>query len=155
MYVNVVLNHFWKWWQLEYLLDLRESHRQQCAGSNGEGATTVKIGDIVLLQEDKPHAFWRLARVKQLITGCDGRVRAAIPAVPLGDRQTCIFQRPIQLLYALETDVQISSGNQVIKAVQAVVQTTQPAKEHPEETQVRPRRAAALNASQRLSELDY
>ena len=95
-YLNVVLNHFWKRWQLEYLLDLRESHRLQCAGSSTYNATTVKTGDVVLLQEDKPRAFWRLARVRQLITGRDGRVLVAILAVPSGDGQTSAFQRPIQ-----------------------------------------------------------
>lgn len=154
-YLNVVLNHFWKRWQSEYLLDLRESHRQQCAGSSSDGATTVKTGDVVLLQEDKPRAFWRLARVKQLITGRDGRVRAAILAVPSREGQISTFQRPIQLLYPLETNVQTTSGSQVPKAVPAIVQTTQPTREPPEEIQVRPRRAAALKARERLSELDY
>lgn len=95
-YLNVVLNHFWKRWQFEYLLDLRESHRQQHAGRSSDGATTVNTDDIVLLQEDKLHAFWRLARVKQLITGRDGRVRVHILTVPSGDGQTSTFQRPIQ-----------------------------------------------------------
>ena len=76
-YLNVVLNHFWKRWQLEYLLELTESHRQQYAGSSSNDATTISTDDIVLLQEDKPRALWRLARVKQLITGQGGRVRAA------------------------------------------------------------------------------
>ena len=56
-YVNVVLNHFWKRWQLEYLLDLRESHRQQHASSGGDDGTTINAHDVILLQEDKPRAF--------------------------------------------------------------------------------------------------
>lgn len=48
-YLNVVLNHFWKRWQMEYLLELRESHRQQLAGCSSDGATSVKADDIVLL----------------------------------------------------------------------------------------------------------
>ena len=117
--------HFWKRWQLEYLLDLRESHRQQHAGSSGDNGTTINAGDVVLLQEDKPRAFWRLARVKQLITGRDGRVRVAILAVSSGDGQPSIFQRPIQLLYPLETNVKASSYNQVPEAGPTVVQSTQ------------------------------
>jgi len=62
-YLNVALNHFWKRWQFEYLLDLRESHQQQHTGRSSDGATTINTSDIVLLQEDKPHSFWRLARV--------------------------------------------------------------------------------------------
>lgn len=63
---------------------ISESHRQQHASSGGDDGTTINAHDVVLLQEDKPRAFWRLARVKQLITGCDGRVRAAILAVSSG-----------------------------------------------------------------------
>ena len=95
--LNVVLNHFWKRWQFEYLLELREAHRQQYAGSCNNDTNTIDAGDIVILHEDKPRAFWRLARVKQLITGRDGRVRAAILAVPSGDGQTSTFQRLINL----------------------------------------------------------
>lgn len=134
VYRNAVLNHFWKRWQAEYLLDLRDSHRQQCAGRRGNGAIKASIRDVVLLQEDKPLALWRLASVKQLITGSDGRVRAAILAVPSGHGQTSIFQRPIQLLYPLETDVQISSGNKPPEAGPTAVQLTQstqdPQKKH-------------------------
>ena len=88
VYLNIVLNHFWKQWHLENLLELRKSHPQQYTGCSGDCATTVKTGDVVLLQEDKACAFWILARVKQLITGCDGRVRAAILAVPSEEGQT-------------------------------------------------------------------
>ena len=112
-YLNVVLNHFWKQWQFEYLLDLRESHRQQHTGRSSDDATAINTSDIVLLQEDKPCAFWRWARVKQLITGRDGRVRAAILTVPSGDGQTSTFQRPIQRLYPLEMDVKASSGSKL------------------------------------------
>ena len=50
-YLSVVLNHFWKQWQLEYLLDLRKSHQQQHIGSHSDGAATINTGDIVLLHE--------------------------------------------------------------------------------------------------------
>ena len=154
MYLNVLLNHFQKQWQLGYLLDLRESNRQQCSSSSGDDATTINTGDV-LLQEDNPRAFWRLARVKQLIIGLDGRVRAAILAVSSGDGQTSAFQRPIQLLYPLEPNLKTSSGNQVPETRPTVVQPTQSSQDSPEETQVRLKRAAALKAKERLSELDY
>ena len=72
------------------MLDLRESNRQQCSSSSGDHATTINTGDV-LLQEHNPRAFWRLARVKQLIIGLDGRVRVAILAVSSGDGQTSAF----------------------------------------------------------------
>ena len=100
--------------------------------------------------------------MKQLITGCDGRVRVAILAVSSGDGQTSTFQRPIQLLYPLETDVKTSSGNQVPEMGPTVAQPTQLTQNPPMEiqdlaegTRPRPKRAAALKAKERLSELDY
>ena len=100
--------------------------------------------------------------MKQLIKGRDGRVRAAILAVPSGDGQTSTFQRPIQLLYPLETDVKTNSGNQVSEMGSTIVQPTQLTNEPPEEihsppegTRARPKRAAALKAKERLSQLDY
>ena len=154
-YLNTVLNHFWKQWQLEYLLDLRESHRQRNAGSNRDDATTINTGDVVLLQEEKPRAFWRLARVKQLITGRDGRVRAAMLTVPSGDGQTSTFRGPIQLLYPLESDVKTNSGNQASETGPTVSQPTSLTQDPPEGTRAMPKRAAALKAKKRLSELDY
>ena len=143
-YLNVVLNHFWKRWQLEYLLDLRESHPQQYAAHNCDDVTTINAGDVVLLQEEKRHAFWRLAIVKQLIKGRDGRVRAAILAVPSDDGQTSAFQRPIQLLYPLETDVKTNPGNQVSESGPTIVQPTQLTNEPPEGTRARPKSTGLL-----------
>ncbi len=157
-HLNVVLNHFWKRWQLEYLADLRESHRQQLSGRSGDDTTTVKVGDIVLLHEEKPRAFWRLARVKQQITGRDGRVRAAILTVPSGEGQTSTFQRPIQLLYPIETSVGTSPGNQARETAQSIRSTQASPGEPeniPEEMRTRPRRIAAFKARERLREIDY
>ena len=103
-HLNVVLNHFWKHWKSEYLLSLREVHRE-C--STNSSVAPINTGDIVILQEDKPRAMWRLAKVKELITGRDGKVRAAILTVPANDGQSTItLQRPVQVLYPLETSGQ-------------------------------------------------
>lgn len=120
------------------MLDLGESHCQQCAGSSDDDATAINTGDA-LLQEDKLHAFWRLDRVRQLIIGHDGRVRVAILAVPSGDGQTSAFQKPIQLLYPLEPDLKTSSGTQAPETRATIVQPTQSTQDFPKETRVRPR----------------
>ena len=53
-HLNSVLNHFWKWWNKEYLLELRDAHRQRHVRSS----TPVKIGDIVLVHDqDHPRGF--------------------------------------------------------------------------------------------------
>lgn len=51
-----VINHFWRRWTKEYLLELREAHRQRhrtVAGTND-----VEPGDIVLIHDqDNPRGF--------------------------------------------------------------------------------------------------
>ena len=75
-HLNVVLNQFWKRWQREYLLELREAH--QYSSGNSDACSAVSIGDIVLVHDDKPRGFWRLARIENVITGRDGQIRRAI-----------------------------------------------------------------------------
>jgi len=99
-HLNNVLNHFWRRWRQEYLLELRECHRY----SRGrESTTTVEVGDIVLLYDDAlPRSFWKLARVQKLITGRDGKTRGAIVKVPAKSGGTTTLRRPVQLFYPLE-----------------------------------------------------
>ena len=76
-HLNNVLNHFWRCWRQEYLLELRECHRY----SRGkESAPTVEVGDVVLLYDDALPR--KLARVQELITGRDGKPRGAVPSFP-------------------------------------------------------------------------
>lgn len=42
-HLNNLLNHFWKRWRQEYLLELHNSHRQAKANTS---ATPIKAGDI-------------------------------------------------------------------------------------------------------------
>ena len=99
IHLNVVLNQFWRRWSQEYLLELRESHRRQTGTDN---PIEVAVGDIVLVHGDQPRAFWKLAQVKELIKGRDGKSRAAILSVSSEKGRTTVLQRPIQLLYPLE-----------------------------------------------------
>ena len=65
-HLNSVLNHFWKQWKGEYLLQLRESHRY---GSNEAQTTTILADDVVLVHDDGPQAMWKLANVEKVVTG--------------------------------------------------------------------------------------
>ena len=62
-HLNSVLNHFWKRWKGEYLLELQESHRYGSSGAQ----TTISAGDIVLVHDDVPWVSWRLAKVEVVI----------------------------------------------------------------------------------------
>ena len=162
-HLNVVLNQFWKRWSREYLLELRESHRHQ-AGTDGPVA--VAAGDVVLVQEDKPQAFWKLAQVKELISGRDGKLRGAILAVSSEKGRTTILQRPIQLLYPLEIKgqikqpTQLASNKPTLEHVERVPESETQIQVHDEQdpeprrlkgtSTERPKRAAALKARERV-----
>ena len=100
-HLNVVLNQFWKRWQREYLLELREAHRYS---SSGAKADAISIGEIVLVHDDKPRGFWKLARVEEVITGQDGNVRGAVVRVSSEKGRSTMLRRPLQRLYPLEIE---------------------------------------------------
>lgn len=94
-YLNSVLNHFWRCWSHEYLLELRESHRCRVA----KDRTPIKVGDVVLLEDqDKPRGFWRLARVEKLLSGKDDKVRGAEIRVSTPSGQPSTLWRSVTLL---------------------------------------------------------
>ena len=88
-HLNNVINHFWRRWS-EYLLELRESHRQHASVKN---KLSIKRGDIVILEEkNKPCEFWKLTCVEELLAGKDGKVwgaqtRSSTPQGQFNDTQ--------------------------------------------------------------------
>ena len=52
-----------------YLTSLREFHN-----SSGDNRQRVKVGDVVLVHNEGPRINWRLAVIKDLITGGDNLV---------------------------------------------------------------------------------
>lgn len=104
-HLNSVLNHFWRRWRGEYLLELRESHRYSSSDTH---ATTICVGDIVLVHDDAPRALWKLAKVEEVVTGRDGHNRGAVIWVP-GKNHSKLLRRPIQRLYPLETNCHMES----------------------------------------------
>jgi len=74
-HLNSVLNHFWKRWSKEYLLELLESHRHSSASRK---LPDVNIGDVVVVHDgDHPRGFWKLALVERLISGRDGHIEGS------------------------------------------------------------------------------
>lgn len=99
-YLNSVINHFWKRWSREYLLELRDAHRHH---NNNTLTAPVKPGDVVVVHDEgHPRAFWKLARVKELIVGRDGQPRGAVLRLPRKSGQQTTLQRPLQLIHPLE-----------------------------------------------------
>ncbi|XP_065903865.1 uncharacterized protein [Dysidea avara] len=73
-HLNKTLNHFWRRWEEEYLLQFRESHRY--SGTTNHKTNVLQEGQVVLMySEGSPRGFWKLARIHTLIKGEDGHVR--------------------------------------------------------------------------------
>ena len=79
-HLNGVLNHFWKRWSKEYLLELRESHRHS---STSGALPEISVGDMLVAHiEDHHRGFWKLAWIERLITGRDGHTQGAVLRLP-------------------------------------------------------------------------
>ena len=91
-HLRTLINNFRERWRLDYLTALREHHR-----SFGNNQQTIKAGDVVQIHDESPRTRWKLAIVEDLITGNDGRVRAAKIRTASG-----FTNRPIVKLYPLE-----------------------------------------------------
>ena len=108
-YLNSVINHFWRRWSKEYLLELRDSHRHRTTNKEGP---FIKTGDVVLIhEEDKPRGFWRLARVQRLLPGKDDEIRGAILRVSGKNGRISILQRPVQRLFPLEINYEMDQSS--------------------------------------------
>ena len=115
-HLNKTLNHFWKRWKMEYLLELRESHRY--GPKTDPKNISPSEGDVVLMHSDsKLRGFWKLVKVHQLIKGHDGLVRGAIVRVPTKEGKTTLLRRPLRCLYPLECNSGVgreqTSGDEV------------------------------------------
>ena len=87
---------FWKRWEKEYLLQLRNFHE---VSQPHKRPGKVRIGDIVLQEDCRPRHMWK-ARVEELKVGRDGAKRTAV----LRGADGGVFIRPIQLVIPLDVD---------------------------------------------------
>ena len=93
------LNLFWKVWQEEYLLSLREKLPIYHKGSKFKNVKVPKEGDIVLIKDDNmPRSSWKLGKIQRLKTGIDGVIRSAEILLP----SHTVISRGINFLYPLE-----------------------------------------------------
>ena len=72
-----------------------------------------KVNDIVIIKDNKlPRQQWRLGRITDLIIGRDKKIRAV--KLLVGKTGT-IMERPINLIYPLECDVNIAESMNVVE----------------------------------------
>ena len=61
-HLNKMLDHFWKCWRHEYLLELRLDQK------NGDKVKFISIGQVVLIHdENHSRGLWKLAHIEELI----------------------------------------------------------------------------------------
>lgn len=105
---KLLLEQFIKQWRTEYLTGLREQ-TSATASVRGSGSS-ISEGDIVIVKGDStPRAFWRLARVEELLPGKDGKTRSAI--IKLGGGNLSTTRRPIELLIPIEVKSNLSDNS--------------------------------------------
>ena len=137
-----LLEMFTKLWRRDYLLSLREGVTKNDKLSS---KSQIKCGDIVLLLNEKTRrAFWRLARVEEILAGKDGVVRVAKIRVLSNDNRVTILRRSVKHLIPLEVpsddDVQTTIANN-----EDQVERKQTAKESEEQQETtRSKRTAAI-----------
>ena len=75
-YINTLLEHFWKRWLQEYVINLRETHKHSRKIQSSK--TLISVGDIVLIYESNiSRAKWKIGRIYELNFSTDGNVRSA------------------------------------------------------------------------------
>ena len=85
---------FWRRWRTEYLTELREAHRNM---KRLKGPIIpIAVGDIVIVYDERhPRGFWKIGRVKKLISGVDGEIRGASVRVHTTGTNTSTLNRRI------------------------------------------------------------
>ena len=110
MYLVKKINHFWSRWRNEYLVDLREVHR-----NNGHKIPDISIGDVVQVKEDNvKRGQWKMGVVVELIKDKTGIARGAKVRVN-GKGKLEILNRPLQKLFPFEVQSQIMNGKKEVE----------------------------------------
>ena len=103
-----LLDQFLNSWRKNYLLSLREAHMSKQTPQHKY--PLISVGDVIILKDDlTKRMFWKLGIVKELITGRDGQIRAALIKVP---NYTKLLRRSITHLIPVELQ---ADGNSVVE----------------------------------------
>ena len=92
------LNQFWKIWNKEYLLSLRERNQSVLKQSRKSVMQIPQVGDVVLIKENLPRGQWKVGRISKLIKGKDDVIRSAKVMLPSKGS----LHRALKLLYPIE-----------------------------------------------------
>ena len=100
-HLNQVLEHFWKRWSKEYLVNLREFHQAKA----GPEPRKPKIGDVVIIHDDGlPRGSCRTGEIREYLPSRDGEVRGVILKVTRKNGKHATLRRPVQKLFPLDVN---------------------------------------------------
>ena len=99
--LSKILDEFWNRWHADYLLALRER-----SAKTSHGSKTAKVGDIVIIHDEKPRSIWKLGVVTRVFPGIDGVVRSAKVRTSNSE-----VSRPLIKLYPLELNHVVDDEN--------------------------------------------
>ena len=102
--LNLLLTHFRNRWRNEYLTGIREYQQLSSTKQNH----TVKVGDIINIQDKVPRLRWRMGKVDKFLPGRGGVVRAEELTTLDKSQRIIRMKRPIQKLYPLEVSAAVS-----------------------------------------------
>ena len=142
VYLQRLIDKFWNRWSKEYLLELRESHRNTLQDSSPQ---EISVGEMVVVHDDNQRrGLWNLGKIEKLIEGEDHRIRSAVVRVHGEGRKTKTLKRPINKLYSLEVRSQDEDKSGSVN----VHETQRDMEPEPtnDQRELRPRRKAALKA---------
>ena len=110
-YLQSLIDHYWKRFQSEYLLDLHQHHINVFKGNYDEFSRLV-LGDVVLIKDDVSKSnIWKKGKVEKLIMG-----RGALLEVCHAGRVS-FLERPVQKDIPLE----VAKNNLIENNVSSVV----------------------------------
>ena len=136
------LNSLWKVWKDDYLLNLPERRQTHVKGPRIQAAEEPKEGSILLLKEDLPRGVWKMAKITELISSNDGKIRGAKVLLPT----TKVLNRPLNLLYPLECDsgrkIEMTQDGEQLKGTEEIISNT-----------LRPTRGTAIRAREQMQKL--
>jgi len=140
---QIHLSHFWKTWTDDYLLSLRERHRNPNLRSGRiKTHNQIAINDVVLIHDTLPRGAWKLAKVKELVQSNDGQIRSATVILP----SKRILIRPLNLLFPLECSSSGPIGDGSVTNDDCTKGKNTSDDVLPTDATVRPQRRAALKA---------
>ena len=125
-YISKLSNTLWLRWSKEYLTFLKQK------GGFNNNSSCPNIGDVVIVHDEGPRLYWKLAKIIETIKGSDGIVRVA--RIKMGDN---ITTRPVSKLYPLEQSLESTDTTYV---------RPNPSEEASDQSR-RPQRMAALKST--------